>query len=90
MLFLIFLFILASYGEDVISIWGGGERGWEGWVSEGSFSLTNRSRPSNPFPSLPHFESSETETAVLHYGVKTRSLQRQGLDWLEGIMKEAV
>ena len=68
---LLSFFILASYGEEVISIWGGGKRGWEGWKIEGSFSQTNRSRPSNPFPFLPHFESSETETAVLRSPIFT-------------------
>ncbi|MGB9877131.1 MAG: hypothetical protein ACPLPS_05115 [bacterium] len=65
------IFALTSYGERLLSVWGGGEKGWMGWEAKGSFAETTYLRPANPFPSIPHFESSETGTALLRSPIFT-------------------
>lgn len=59
------LVLIPIQGEQLVAIWGGGNEGWEGWSLQGAWEKTANPRPSNPFPTLPHFESSETGSGVL-------------------------
>ncbi len=59
------LFLLPAQGEQSVAVWGGGNKGWEGWSLLGSWEKTLNSRPSNPFPEVPHLESRETDIGIL-------------------------
>lgn len=56
---------LISVSASAATLLAGGTAGWEGWQAASGWRLGVFTRPGDPFPTAPHYESSETTTGSL-------------------------